>query len=265
MVLWGWLIFCSRDFAAWNALFAFINFVHLIVICTHILRPVKFSSVIEEAYHTLFKPLRASRQKFEKILKCKYEIKAFPRGTTYAIEDFTKIETLGLILRGRFKVSRHSKVLHTVSARSFLDAPEWFYATSNDYYQVSITAAEDSEVLIWNKDKLKLTVYGDKFLQTVLDHILSKDALGKLLCLSNIYIGCVDQSNNIISDIPNMKDDVDSSKLLIKECNLKTQVPVHYNYISDTDHLEANEHLSTQDEDYEWDLSQIKEEYETTL
>lgn len=101
MVLWGWLIFCSRDFAVWNALFAFINLVHIVVICVHICHSVKFPSIIEQAYFTLFKPLKVSRQKFEKILKCKYEIKAFPRGTTYAIEDFTKIETLGLILRGR--------------------------------------------------------------------------------------------------------------------------------------------------------------------
>ena len=40
---------------------------------------------------------------------------------------------------------------------------------------------EESKILLWHRDKLKLSIISDKFLQTVLDHILSRDVVNKLI------------------------------------------------------------------------------------
>jgi len=48
-------------------------------------------------------------------------------------------------------------------------------------FQVSVTAMEESRVLLWHRDKLKLTIIADSFLQAVFDHILGRDVVKKLM------------------------------------------------------------------------------------
>ena len=40
---------------------------------------------------------------------------------------------------------------------------------------------EESRVLLWHRDKLKLTIIADSFLQAVFDHILGRDVVKKLM------------------------------------------------------------------------------------
>jgi len=51
---------------------------------------------------------------------------------------------------------------------------------------------EESRVLIWHRDKLKLTIITDQFLQAVFDHILGRDVVKKLmqviLCVSHFVV-----------------------------------------------------------------------------
>jgi len=51
---------------------------------------------------------------------------------------------------------------------------------------------EESRVLIWHRDKLKLTIITDQFLQAVFDHILGRDVVKKLmqviLCVSQFVV-----------------------------------------------------------------------------
>lgn len=47
--------------------------------------------------------------------------------------------------------------------------------------QVSIMAMEESRVLVWHRDKLKLSIMSDGFLQAVFDHILGRDVVHKLM------------------------------------------------------------------------------------
>lgn len=47
--------------------------------------------------------------------------------------------------------------------------------------QVSITAVEDSRILLWHRDKLKLSIGHDIFLKDILDHILSRDVVNKMI------------------------------------------------------------------------------------
>lgn len=47
-------------------------------------------------------------------------------------------------------------------------------------------AMEESRVLIWHRDKLKLSIIGDPFLQTVFDHILGRDVVKKLMQVTQV-------------------------------------------------------------------------------
>lgn len=42
-------------------------------------------------------------------------------------------------------------------------------------------AMEESRVLIWHRDKLRLSIIGEPYLQTVFDHVLGKDVVKKLM------------------------------------------------------------------------------------
>lgn len=47
-------------------------------------------------------------------------------------------------------------------------------------------AMEESRVLVWHRDKLKLSIMSDAFLQAVFDHILGRDVVHKLMQVSMI-------------------------------------------------------------------------------
>ena len=47
-------------------------------------------------------------------------------------------------------------------------------------WQVSIRACEECRVMLWHRDKLKLILLSDPFLQAVFDHILGRDVVRKL-------------------------------------------------------------------------------------
>lgn len=88
----------------------------------------------------------------------------------------------------RFVVSQNQKALHIVFPHQFLDSPEYFGVSTDDYFQVSITAIDESKVLIWHRDKLKLSIITDDFLQVVFDHILGRDVVKKLMQVSQVNI-----------------------------------------------------------------------------
>ena len=47
--------------------------------------------------------------------------------------------------------------------------------------QISATALEETKILVWHRDKLKLILtMSDPFLKTVLDHVVARDVVRKL-------------------------------------------------------------------------------------
>ncbi|XP_015588263.1 blood vessel epicardial substance isoform X3 [Cephus cinctus] len=180
LALWGWAIACWLDAALWNALFVAINFIH---VCTLLyrLRPVKFSREVEDVYVAVFQPLRVSRHQFKKILNCMKVIRQLKYQEVYAQEKVTKVDSLSLVLSGKLVVSQNGRALHIVFPHQFLDSPEWFGVSTDEYFQVSITAMEESRILLWHRDKLKLSIITDQFLQAVFDHILGRDVVKKLM------------------------------------------------------------------------------------
>lgn len=112
------------------------------------------------------------------------------------MERITQIDKLSLLLSGQVYVSCKGHVLHTISRHKFLDSPEWFRINSDGTYQVSIIAVQESRILIWDLDKLKLLILKEPYLQSILDNILSKDVVKKLIIITDNY-------TNFISNIRN--------------------------------------------------------------
>lgn len=47
---------------------------------------------------------------------------------------------------------------------------------------------EESRILLWHRDKLKLSIITDQFLQAVFDHILGRDVVKKLMQVHFFYL-----------------------------------------------------------------------------
>ncbi|XP_046986009.1 popeye domain-containing 2 [Schistocerca americana] len=160
-------------------------------------------------YLALFQPLRVTRHQFKKVLNCMRNIRKLKYQEVYAQEKVTKVDSLSLVLTGKLVVSQNGRALHIVFPHQFLDSPEWFGVSTDEFFQVSITAMEESQVLVWHRDKLKLTIITDQFLQAVFDHILGRDVVKKLMQVSETMAA----SNN--GHLPNSLDDGEDKPMLI--------------------------------------------------
>uniref|UniRef100_U5EPS9 Putative popeye domain protein n=1 Tax=Corethrella appendiculata TaxID=1370023 RepID=U5EPS9_9DIPT len=136
----------------------------------------------------------------------------------YAQEKVTKVDSLSLVLSGKLVVSQNQKALHIVFPHQFLDSPEWFGVSTDDYFQVSIMSMEESRVLIWHRDKLKLSIMAEPFLQAVFDHILGRDVVKKLMQVTQVS-ETMAQSNGFISSGYNTEDAEDKPMLVMKNKN----------------------------------------------
>lgn len=208
--LWGWAVLCSFDAFLWNANFVAINFIHVCILLYH-LRPIKFSKEVEEVYQALFRPLKVTRHQFKKVLDCMKMIRQLKYQEVYAQEKVTKVDSLSLVLSGKLVVSQNGRALHIVFPHQFLDSPEWFGVSTDEYFQVSVTAMEDSRVLLWHRDKLKLSIITDQFLQAVFDHILGRDVVKKLMQVSET----MSATNSHNGHLANGFDDADDKPMLI--------------------------------------------------
>lgn len=178
--LWGYVILCAFDTMVWNAFFTAINLVHTCVVM-YILRPVRLQADMEIVYREIFEPLKVSRQQFQPAAASVKAVVELNEKDTYSQEGVTRADCLTLVLKGRCLASQKGRPLQIVDRNEFLDSPEWFGVCSGDNFQVTTTALERCRLVVWNRDKLKLTISGDSFLQAVFDNVLGKDVVKKLL------------------------------------------------------------------------------------
>ncbi|KRG07556.1 blood vessel epicardial substance isoform X5 [Drosophila mojavensis] len=214
MGMYGYLIECTPDVVLWSGLGIGINFIYLIVVLCR-LRPVRFDQEIEAMYVALFQPLHVTRQQFRKVLNCMKVIRGLKYQEVYAQEKVTKVDSLSLVLSGKLVVSQHQRALHIVFPHQFLDSPEWFGVSTDDYFQVSIMAMEESRVLIWHRDKLKLSIMAEPFLQTVFDHILGRDVVKKLMQVTQVSESIA--SNGFLPSGGYAEDAEDKPMLILKK------------------------------------------------
>ena len=160
-------------------------------------RPVKLDVDMEEVYSQLFLPLKVaaitfkahpysldhqvSRSQFQKLLEGKKERRLVGAKEFVIEEKVSRVNSLSLVLSGRLLVSQAGRPLHVVSENQFLDSPEWFGVTTDEYFQVSVTALEECSILVWHRDRLKFHLMADSFLQVVFDHVLGRDVVKKLM------------------------------------------------------------------------------------
>lgn len=138
------------------------------------------------AYQNLFQPMGVSRYNFRRLYSYIRGVQSLKPKDIYALENQTSVDRLSLLLTGRISVSRGGVTCHIIDCYQFLESPEWFGMSTSDTYQVSFVALEESQVLVWNRDKLKLSISSDRYLQTILDHILGKDIVKKLMLSMDI-------------------------------------------------------------------------------
>lgn len=91
------------------------------------------------------------------------------------------MDKLSVVLHGKVAVMRKGKVVHVIDTHQFIDSPEWFGVGSSDTYQVTVKAMEPTKIMTWHRDKLKLCLSDDDYLKAVMDNILGKDVVKKLL------------------------------------------------------------------------------------
>ncbi|XP_022208679.2 blood vessel epicardial substance isoform X1 [Drosophila obscura] len=214
MGMYGYLVECTPDVVLWSGLGIGVNFIYLIVVLCR-LRPVRFEQEIEAVYMALFQPLHVTRHQFKKVLNCMKVIRALKYQEVYAQEKVTKVDSLSLVLSGKLVVSQHQRALHIVFPHQFLDSPEWFGVSTDDYFQVSIMAMEESRVLIWHRDKLKLSIMAEPFLQTVFDHILGRDVVKKLMQVTQVSESIA--SNGFLPSGGYAEDAEDKPMLILKK------------------------------------------------
>ncbi|CAB4056331.1 BVES [Lepeophtheirus salmonis] len=76
-------------------------------------------------------------------------------GEELVTEKVTRVDSLSLVLSGRLLVTQCGKPLHFVLPHQFIDSPEWFGVTTDEFFQISATALEDSRILIWHQRFVK--------------------------------------------------------------------------------------------------------------
>ncbi|XP_037082599.1 popeye domain-containing protein 3-like [Pollicipes pollicipes] len=180
LAMWGYVVLCALDTFLWNFVCMWINLGHVGYLLWT-LRPIRFDKDMEQVYSAMFRSLNVSRRQFQRVLSCMRGVRSVSFQEMLIQEHVTRVDSLTLVLSGRFVVSQGGKALHVVAPDQFLDSPEWFSVLTDDFFQVSITAIEESRVLVWHRDKLKLSIMGEPFLQAVFDNVLGRDVVQKLL------------------------------------------------------------------------------------
>ncbi|CAN7941351.1 unnamed protein product [Ixodes hexagonus] len=176
--MWGYLVLCSVDTLVWNALFTFINVVHICVLA-YALRPVRFNPDLEMVYKELYQPLNVNRRQFKRIANCAKEAVELSAGGDYSCEKLNSTDTISLVLSGRLLATRNGRPLVITGKLEFLDSPRWFYASGGDLCHLTTTALEKSKVISWNREELKVAVSKDPFLKSVFDSVLASDMVRK--------------------------------------------------------------------------------------
>ncbi|XP_074602723.1 popeye domain cAMP effector bves isoform X2 [Brevipalpus obovatus] len=185
LALWTYVSICSIDSVIWNLIFLSVHFIYIIIVLRRMHPFIKFPREVELVYRDLFQPLQVSRYAFHKLFKPMREIKTLRPNDLYCIEGKTTVDRLSLLLNGRVAVLKKGRTLHLIDGHQFIDSPEWFGVGSSDTYSVSVVALEECRLLVWHRDKLKLTISGDSYLKSLMDCILGRDLVKKLLFVTD--------------------------------------------------------------------------------
>ena len=99
------LLICSPSVLAgiifWTSSFAFGCIVKMTILLWRWI-PFRFDHDVEKVYNDLCAPFRLERADFARILCCMREIKVLKHGQDYVTEKMTPVDSLSLVLSGRY-------------------------------------------------------------------------------------------------------------------------------------------------------------------
>nr|XP_015835225.1 PREDICTED: uncharacterized protein LOC100141516 [Tribolium castaneum] len=194
LTLWGGVEVCAPDILLWNSLLVVLNLTHTVLLAWKFLPPT-LTLELTDLYLKVFKPLRVSRKHFKELVR-EATVMTLERGDIYAVEDVSPAdERLSILLKGKLRVTCDDTHLHFINVHQFVDSPEWEsnHEQSDDVFQVTITAEEDSVYLCWPRMKLERVLRHRPILKVVLDSIIGKDITQKLYALNEHLTGLSDE------------------------------------------------------------------------
>ncbi|XP_067676720.1 blood vessel epicardial substance-like [Haliotis asinina] len=201
-LLWAGLFVCMLDILVWNAIFVAVNLGHIGYL-TYVNFPVKMHDQMEDIYSKLFRPLKMSRQEFALICKLG-TMMTVPKGSIYAVEGITNIgDKVSILVKGKLKVTYGRFYLHHIEASEFVDSPECDsavpYVETDEKYQVTISASEESRILTWHYPTLQEYLDKDTYLATAFHYILGKDISHKLYQIQELLLSNPDYMRTLAS------------------------------------------------------------------
>ncbi|CAG2199990.1 BVES [Mytilus edulis] len=188
--LWAGVFVCMPDVLAWNLGFLLVNFVHVMYL-GYQMCPTRLGHLTKELYEKMFKPLNVDRKRFKALTNIG-DTYLLTKGTYYATEGRTKCgNKLSILLKGRLKVMYQNMFLHSIEPNQFIDSPEYdMYGNcdTDETYQVSIVASEDSFLLTMSVIKLKTYLDTDPFISNVFYNVVGKDVSNKLYQIQELLL-----------------------------------------------------------------------------
>ncbi|KAJ8920999.1 hypothetical protein NQ315_015795 [Exocentrus adspersus] len=194
LTIWGGVEICAPDILLWNLAIVLLNATHTGLLTWKFLPPT-LTLELTDLYLKVFKPLRVSKKHFKELVR-EAKVMSLEQGDIYAVEDVSPAdERLSILLKGRLRVTCDDTHLHFISTHQFVDSPEWEanHEQSDDVFQVTITAEEDSVYLCWPRMKLERVLRHRPMLKVVLDAIIGKDITQKLYALNEHLSGLSDE------------------------------------------------------------------------
>ncbi|XP_014247127.1 blood vessel epicardial substance-like isoform X1 [Cimex lectularius] len=183
--VWSGVHVCSGDIVIWATVLGFLNLLHTVALFVRLIPP-SLSPELTELYTRMFSPLKVSRKHFKELTK-EASVLMLDPGDAYAVEEVTNADDrLSILLKGKLKVTCDSIHLHYISSYQFIDSPEWEagHVTSDELFQVTITAEEESLYLCWPKLKLARVLRHRPTLKIILSNLIGKDITQKLYWLN---------------------------------------------------------------------------------
>ncbi|KAF6211626.1 hypothetical protein GE061_012139 [Apolygus lucorum] len=183
--IWSGVHICSWDIVVWSAVLGTLNLLHTLLLFIRLIPP-SLSPELTELYTRMFSPLKVSRKHFKELTR-EASVLTLDPGDAYAVEEVTNAdERLSILLKGKLKVTCDSIHLHYISSYQFIDSPEWEagHVTSDELFQVTITAEEESMYLCWPKLKLARVLRHRPSLKIILSNLIGKDITQKLYWLN---------------------------------------------------------------------------------
>ncbi|KAL3280835.1 hypothetical protein HHI36_004066 [Cryptolaemus montrouzieri] len=135
--------------------------------------------------------MRSSSEDHGRIASTSREVECFPP------DILSSLQIWRFLSDSRLRVTCDDTHLHYINVYQFVDSPEWEanHDQSDDVFQVTIMAEEDSVYLCWPRMKLERVLRHRPMLKVVLDSVIGKDITQKLYAINDHLTGLNDDLN----------------------------------------------------------------------